>query len=79
MSIFSSEPALNVPLSRKLITKEKLHGEVGDVITGKIKGRENDQEITIYESIGFAALDIAIAVAVYESAMDNGLGVVINL
>jgi ornithine cyclodeaminase/alanine dehydrogenase-like protein (mu-crystallin family) len=57
---------LLVPLKNGEITRSRIHGNVGDIITGKVSGRETDQEITIYESVGNAALDIALAIKIYE-------------
>ncbi len=62
---------LLVPFNNGEITKSRIHGNVGDIITGKITGRETHKEITIYESVGFAALDIALAIKVYEK-IKNG-------
>ncbi len=36
-----------------------LHAEVWEILTGKKKGRENDKEITIYDSVGFAIEDFS--------------------
>lgn len=55
-----------IPFNKGLITKEKVTGSVGDVLTNKVVGRENDKEITMYESNGSGALDLSIAIAVYE-------------
>lgn len=57
---------LLMPLKEGTIDRSKLYGELGDVVSGKLAGRETDEEVTIYESIGFAALDIAVAVAAYN-------------
>ena len=57
---------LLVPFNDGLITQSKLTGNIGDILIGKLKGREHDDEITIYESVGFAALDIAVAILVYK-------------
>jgi len=72
--IWSVAGDLLVPLRDGLITASKLYGEVGDIVAGKIPGRENEQEITLYESVGFAALDIAVAVAAFRKALDSGIG-----
>ena len=69
---------LLVPLSEGAITRSRIYGELGDIVSGKIPGRENDEEITIYESVGFAALDIAVAVAAFEKARAAGLGTAIE-
>jgi ornithine cyclodeaminase/alanine dehydrogenase-like protein (mu-crystallin family) len=55
-----------IPFEKGLITKEKVIGSVGDVLTGKAAGRENDEEITMYESNGSGVLDLSTAIAVYE-------------
>lgn len=55
-----------IPFNKGLITKEKVTGSVGDVLTGKVAGRESDKEITMYESNGSGVLDLSIAIAVYE-------------
>lgn len=65
---------LLVPLEQGEITNLKLYGELGDVVAGKIPGRQNDEEITVYESVGFAALDIAVAVAAYKKLSQLGIG-----
>ncbi|MBI2042370.1 MAG: ornithine cyclodeaminase family protein [Candidatus Nealsonbacteria bacterium] len=49
---------INVPIERGLITKENIHAELGDVVAGKIVGRETDEEITIFDSTGLAFQDL---------------------
>ena len=48
---------INVPLSEGLITEADIAGEIGEVITGKKKGRTSDEEITIFDSTGIALQD----------------------
>ncbi|MGQ3380872.1 ornithine cyclodeaminase family protein [Priestia endophytica] len=55
-----------IPFEQGKITKDKVSGTVGDVLTGKIPKRENEQEITLYESVGSGVLDIALSIAVYN-------------
>jgi ornithine cyclodeaminase/alanine dehydrogenase-like protein (mu-crystallin family) len=40
--------------------------ELGDVLTGKAKGRQSDDDITIFDSTGLAIQDLAIALAAVE-------------
>jgi ornithine cyclodeaminase/alanine dehydrogenase-like protein (mu-crystallin family) len=63
---------LLVPLAEGLIDKTKIYAELGAIVNGSIPGRQSDSEITIYESVGFAALDLAVAVAVYEKCLQTG-------
>lgn len=59
-----------IPLREGKITKEKVTGSVGEVLTGKISGREDEREITLYESVGSGVLDIALSIAVYSKLKD---------
>lgn len=53
---------------------DHLLGEIGDVITGRIEGRVTAGDITLYESVGVAAQDLAAARHVCEQAHATGLG-----
>jgi len=59
---------INVPLSQGRMRVEEIHGTLGEVITNMIKGRENNEEITIFDSTGLAIQDIICAKCVYEKA-----------
>ncbi len=48
--------------------------ELGEVICGKFKGRESDDEITLFESQGIALWDLAVGRFVYERAKAKGIG-----
>jgi len=50
------------------------HGSIGDVITKKIPGRVNDQEITLFKSVGLAIQDISAAYHVYTKAQEKRAG-----
>src|SRR5262249_38118483 len=43
-------------------------GEIGDVFAGRIRGRENDSQITIYKSLAHAVQDLAAAAFLRERA-----------
>ncbi len=66
---------INVPLSEGLITEKDIAGEIGEVITGKKKGRTSDKEITIFDSTGIALQDSATVPLEYERAMAAGVGI----
>jgi len=53
---------------------ESVRGSLGDVVLNRIKGRENDEEITIFKSVGLAIQDMSTARAVYEKAKKDGAG-----
>jgi ornithine cyclodeaminase/alanine dehydrogenase-like protein (mu-crystallin family) len=61
-------------LAAGLLTREQVHAELADVVTGRRPGRTRDDEITIFDSSGTALEDVAAAVAVYEKACASGRG-----
>jgi len=52
---------INVPLSEGIIGVGSIYGELGEIVTGLKKGRESDDEITIFSSTGLAIQDAAVA------------------
>ncbi|MEK4711794.1 ornithine cyclodeaminase family protein [Sporosarcina sp. FSL K6-5500] len=54
---------------------EKIHGELMDVVIGKLDARTNDEEITFFKSVGAAYFDLAVAKGVYRKAKAQGIGV----
>jgi ornithine cyclodeaminase/alanine dehydrogenase len=48
--------------------------ELGDVVAGKIPGRADDGDITLFKSLGVALEDIAVARVVVDKARAAGLG-----
>jgi len=52
-------------LEAQVITSNDVK-ELGNIIIGQTKGRENETDITIFDSTGVAVQDIQIALAVYE-------------
>jgi alanine dehydrogenase len=66
---------INVPLAQGLIAEADIAGEIGEVITGKKKGRTSDKEITIFDSTGIALQDSATVPLEYERAMAAGVGI----
>jgi len=66
-------------LAAGLLTREGVHAELGDVVTGRRPGRTRDDEITIFDSSGTALQDVAAAVVVYESARATGRGTEVRL
>lgn len=70
---------VNVPLSKGLLSREGICGEISDVILDKIPGRTSPKDITIFDSTGLAIQDVATAHAVYEKARRAGVGTMIEL
>ncbi len=56
------------------LSDDDIHGNLTDLLTGKITGRENDQERIYFNAVGLAFVDVAIAIAMFERASEAGLG-----
>lgn len=66
-------------LAEGTITEESIVGELGAVVAGQLEGRRNDEEITLFNSVGLGALDLAVSRLAYDRAMEQGLGQQIDL
>jgi ornithine cyclodeaminase len=58
---------------------ELLHAELGEIVAGQKPGRETNDEITLYKSVGIACLDTVVAQAVYERAKALQLGTEVTI
>jgi alanine dehydrogenase len=66
-------------LAAGLLTRERVHAELADVVAGRRPGRTRAEEITVFDSSGTALEDVAAAVAVYEKARAAGRGLEVRL
>ncbi len=48
--------------------------ELGELVTGKAKGRTSPSDLTLFKSLGIALEDVAFAELVYERALATGVG-----
>lgn len=67
------------PIEAGIITKDHIHGELGDLVTGKISGRENDEEVTVFKSVGVAVQDLIAANLVLKAAQEHNIGTSLSL
>jgi ornithine cyclodeaminase/alanine dehydrogenase len=56
------------------IGEKNIHAEIGDILAGKKKGRERDDENILAVPIGLGSVDIGCAVEVYRKAAEKGIG-----
>jgi len=52
-----------------------IHADLGELVSGKKAGRETDGERTIACNLGLAMDDMAVAPAIYQRALEMGLGI----
>lgn len=50
-----------IPIEQGLLTKDHIHAELGEVISGFRKGRTDESQVTVFKSVGNALQDLAIA------------------
>ena len=73
-AVLSEAGDILIPLEDGTITKEDFTGDLGDVIKGKVTGRESDDEIIVFKSVGVATQDLVAAREIYDKALEAGIG-----
>jgi alanine dehydrogenase len=68
-----------IPITEGAIQASHVRGTLADVVSGKIPGRESDEEITLFRSCGLAIEDLVTAQLAYERAVAQGIGLRIEL
>ena len=78
-SAMSEAGDLLIPIGEGAIEKAHILGEIGQVLAGGVPGRADDDEITLYKSLGIVAQDLFAAAHVYAQAVERGAGVEVDL
>ena len=61
-------------LAEGAIGPDHIRAELGEILIGSAPGRADDQEITVFESLGVAVEDLAAAALAYRKAAASGAG-----
>jgi alanine dehydrogenase len=61
------------PVERGVLDWLEVH-ELAEVVGGETAGRQHEEDIVVFKSVGIAAEDVAAASFVYERAVERGLG-----
>lgn len=81
----SYEGALNeagdllIPLEQGHLQREEIRGELAELVSGDVPGRQSDNEVILFKSVGLAIEDTATAVLAYRNALWRGLGTEVEL
>lgn len=70
---------LIIPLQERLIDRSHIIGELGELALGQIVGRDRDDDITFFKSVGVAVQDVSVARTILDAAEELDLGSQINL
>ena len=57
-----------------LLNDNDIYANLGDIITGKKKGRANDDEFIYFNSVGLSFIDLSFANETYKLAIKNEIG-----
>ena len=69
---------LLIPAKEGAFRMESIAGEIGEVIVGAARGRQNDREITLFKSLGIAVEDLACAHWLYGRARARNVGTTVD-
>lgn len=73
-AVLSEAGDIIIPLEEGIIRESDFTGDLGDVIKGELVGRENDDEIIIFQTVGIATQDLITAKIIYDNAKAAGIG-----
>ena len=61
---------INVPIRQRLLVKNDIFAELGEIAVGEKEGRTSAGEITVFDATGLAVQDVACAHAAYKALKD---------
>ena len=65
---------LLIPIHQGLMSEAHIYGELGEIAAGLKPARTSPRDITLFESVGVAVQDVAVACMALEVARQQGLG-----
>lgn len=78
-AVFAEAGDFIIPMKEGRFSKDRVRGELGELILGRVKGRASHDEITVMKTVGFATLDVVAAALIYEKARAAGAGTQVDL
>mgnify|MGYP001813457022 CR=1 FL=1 len=61
-------------MSGGIMSADNIAGELGDYCLGRVGGRESEEEITVFKSVGVAIQDFVVAGDIYASSLEKPFG-----
>ena len=58
---------------------DHIRGELGELLLGSCRGRQSEDDITVFKSLGLAVEDVAAARLIYDNALAAGAGTRVEL
>jgi ornithine cyclodeaminase/alanine dehydrogenase-like protein (mu-crystallin family) len=70
---------LLIPISQGLIAEDHIYAELGEITAGRKPGRQPEDDVTLFKSVGVAVQDVAAAARVLAAAERLDLGIEVAL
>jgi len=70
---------LHHALDQKVMNKDQVHAELGEVVAATKPGRTSNDEVIVFDSTGMALQDVVTSALVYEKAKQQGAGTTIEI
>ncbi len=78
-AVWAEAGDLIIAKKRGLITESSVHAEIGEIVVGMKAGRESDDQVTLFKSVGNAVQDVSVGARILEEAAKKGLGTLVDL
>lgn len=72
-AVLSESGELLIPIEMGIISPDDVTGDLGQVLLGELPGRENDDEIIVFKTVGIGAQDLFASKAIVDAATSAGL------
>ena len=63
-----------IPIREGAISKESVKGDLASLAAGRLAGRADDSDVTVFKAVGLAFEDNAVGWMVYRRALESGTG-----
>jgi alanine dehydrogenase len=70
---------LHHALNAGTVKREDVHAQLGEIVARRKPGRESAEDIIVFDSTGMALQDVAATALIYEKAVREGIGAVLQL
>jgi len=70
---------LLIPIRNGKLSKENIYADLGEIVLAQKPARTREDEITLFESVGFALEDLVVATLAYRRASEKGVGLKFTL
>jgi len=68
-----------IPMKEGAITADHIWCELKDLVSNRIRGRESEEEVTLWKSVGVGIADAAAAKLAYEKAKEKQIGSLVEI